>query len=81
MKQQTINDHIDQESKVISELAKRKGKPFLSVLKRKHKYMKRCLDLYYLGLHAIKYNDGTDRKLFDLSKKRKQYYINKLISQ
>ena len=81
MKQQTINDHIDQQASDLKRLAESKGKGITEVLRLKHKYMKRCVSLYYLGMHAIQYNDGTDAKLFDLSKKRKKFYINKLLTK
>ena len=57
-----------------------KGKGITDVLRLKHKYMVRCSKLYWMGMYAIHYGDGTDKKLFDRATFRRKFYIQKLLN-
>ena len=74
-----INDHLEQQAKDLVKAAKAKSMTPGSLLKLKHKYMERCKKIWQLSLYAVKYNDGTDRRLFDQSLRRKKFYTQKLI--
>jgi hypothetical protein len=80
MKQQTINDHYDQQTQALIALSEKKSMPISEILKLKEKYRKRCVSLLYLGMYARKFSDGTDEKIYELSKKRKSFYNKKLLS-
>ena len=80
MKTKTINEHYDKQMSDVQSIAKNKNKPVTVILRSKHHYMNRVVKLYWLSLYAIKYNDGTDKRLHDRSIWRKKFYIQKLLS-
>lgn len=73
-----LEEHYKRQVEDLKKLSK--GFGISPTLAMKHKYMARCTRIYWMGMYAVKYNDGTDVKLYTLAEKRKKFYLNKLMN-